>query len=164
MAWSRPSAALAASARCRVLPPAVLLHGDRQSFRSVVKGTLACRLRKQSSWRTITLQALTVAGAPVLGPKPVGSYRRRRSGALMDGHSQRTSAATSRSSRARGRPALVVPALVRARLAGGRQQLVGVGQPLVQSDHEHAELQRLLAAAGQLDEQLPSCWMGRLSR
>jgi hypothetical protein len=43
---------------------------------------------------------------------------------------------------------------VRAGLARGREQLVGVGQPLVQRHHEHTEPERLLAAAGQLAEQV----------
>jgi hypothetical protein len=33
-------------------------------------------------------------------------------------------------------------------VAGELQQLEGVGQPLVQVDHEHAEPERLLVAAG----------------
>jgi hypothetical protein len=41
------------------------------------------------------------------------------------------------------------------RLARGREQLVGVGQPLIQRNHEYAEPERLIPAdAGQLAEQL----------
>jgi hypothetical protein len=39
-------------------------------------------------------------------------------------------------------------------VAGGRQQLVAIRQPLVQCDHQHAQPQRLLAATRQLAQQL----------
>jgi hypothetical protein len=45
-------------------------------------------------------------------------------------------------------PAASAGALARAAVAGELQQLEGVGQPLVQVDHEHAEPERLLVAAG----------------